>query len=765
MVVGRFLSWVYLVLGLSGACYAQGGASLDKPRYERDVVPLLKARCIKCHGPSKQEGSLDLSTAFAILRGGESGDVIQPGSLEDSQLWERVSTQEMPPDVPLDDRELTLLRNWISQGAVGLPSREELGTVETQHWAFRSLQPVSVPNVKNEAVCRTDIDRFVQALLEVRGLGIGPEADRSTLIRRVSFDVTGLPPTVKEIADFLSDASEDAYERMLEGYLASPRYGERWGKQWLDVAGYADSNGYFDSDTDRPLAYRYRDYVIHAINADKPFDDFIREQLAGDELAGLDAELNPSPRVIELLEATHFLRNAQDGTADSDGNPDEIRGDRQAVLDATVEIFGSALFGLTLQCTKCHDHKFEPVTQRDYYGLQAILAPAFDVTNWVPPPQRFVIAATAQENAAFEAALKQGKVTEQDRPGKIAAVRNLSTTPPDVFILKRGDFNAPGEKVLPSGLAVLADDDGDFSQPGLNSDCQDLGYRLAFARWLTRPAGRPAALLARVQVNRLWQRYFGTGLAATTANLGISGSAPTHPELLEWLADQLINSGWSSRAVHRLILKSAAYRQSSALNEEAHQIDPDNQWLWRMPLRRLEAEEIYDSMLSVSGELDLHMGGPATKTIRVDVGEVSVAELLPGGKRRAIYLQQRRTQIPTILRVFDAPSLVTNCVQRLPSTIPLQSLTQLNSEFVLTRAANMAKRLALEAGLESDQRIIRAFLLTLAREPDNEELQASLRFIRQQTRQYVEESSVPQRRAWADFCHSLMASNAFLYLE
>lgn len=757
------LAWP-IVLLVSFFRAEAGGENVNR-QFDRDIAPLLKSRCVKCHGPAKQEGKLDLSTAVGVARGGESGAAVRPGNLDDSRIWARVIAKEMPPEEPLSDDEQALVRTWISEGAPGLPIQDKLGAAQNEHWSFRLLQPVAVPQVQNEASCRTDIDRFLQAALESRGLGLGPEADRSTLIRRVSFDLTGLPPTLKEISAFVSDPAENAYQQMVEGYLSSSRYGERWGKYWLDVAGYADSNGYFDSDTLRPLAYRYRDYVIRSINRDKPFDQFIREQLAGDELAGVAAEREPTPEVIELLEATHFLRNAEDGTADSNGNPDEVLQDRYAVLDATIEIFGSALFGLTLHCAKCHDHKFEPVTQRDYYGLQAVLAPAFDIHHWLVPTERYVSMSTRKEIDAFTAALKQGKTTEFERPGKIAAVRDMSAVPPDVFILNRGDLATPGEKVAPSGLTVLANSDHIFSKQAPHANSHSTGYRLAFAQWLTRPATRPAALLARLQVNRIWQHYFGTGLVATPANLGYSGDPPSNPELLEWLAEQFVNSGWSLKAMHRLVLESAAYRQSSALNDVAHERDPDNRLLWRMPVRRLDAEAIYDAMLAVSGDLDLQMGGPATLAIRVDVGEVVVPETLPGGKRRAVYLQQRRTQIPTMLRVFDAPSIVTNCVERPASTIPLQSLALLNSDFILKRGANFAKRVALEAGHDNDERIVRAFLLSLTREPDNEELRASLQFIRAQTRQYFNVSPVPQRRAWADFCHSLLASNAFLYID
>ncbi len=723
------------------------------PRFDRDIVPLLKVHCVKCHGPLKQDGKLDLSTSVGIASGGESGTAVSANNLEESLVWLKISEHEMPPDEPLTLKEQSLIRAWITQGADGIPTPDNLSEVSTEHWSFRQLDRVDVPPVKHTGVCLNEVDHFLQHSLEKKNLSLSEEADRATLIRRVSFDLTGLPPTPREIATYLSDTSANAYSEMVEHYLSSPRYGERWGKIWLDIAGYAESNGYFDSDSERPIAYRYRDYVIRSMNADKPFDQFIREQLAGDELAAGLPKNDSLGAMIEQLEATHFLLNTQDGTAESDGNADEVILDRRAVLDGTIEIFGSALFGLTLQCAKCHDHKFESITQEDYYGLQAILAPAFDVDHWKTPKDRVI-----EEPS-------NGLIDQSKPRPMIAAVKDVSSLAPNVYILERGEHSRPGTKVSPSGLQILTDPQQPFSIRSPSPSSSSTGYRLAFAEWLTQADSKPSALLSRLHVNRIWQRYFSVGLVATPENLGVSGDSPSHPELLDWLASYFIDSGWSQKAIHRLIVHSAAYRQRSTLNETAYRIDPDNRLLWRMPLRRLDAESMYDAMLSVSGDLELKMGGPSTPTIYLDVGEVMVSGYGVDARRRAVYIQQRRSQTPTLLRVFDAPSLVTNCIVRLPSTIPLQSLTLLNSDFVLSRASNLAKRLALEAGLESDERIVRAFVLTLGREPDVEELRASLQFIRNQTQQYLTESPVPQRRAWTDFCHSLIASNAFLYLE
>ena len=899
------------------------------------------------------------------------------------------------------------------------------------HWAFQQLHPAVPPPVKDGSRIRTAIDAFIQTRLEATGLTLGPEANRRALIRRVSFDLTGLPPTPEEIDVYLHDPSPGAYEAMVERYLASPRYGERWGKYWLDVAGYADSNGYFGADTDRPLAYKYRDYVIRSINADKPFDQFVREQLAGDELAGYDPKGDMTPEVIEALTATHFLRNSADGTDSSDGNPDEVRADKYAVLEGTLQIIGSSLFGLTLQCARCHDHKFEPITQREYYQLQAVIYPAFNIEKWVKPGERQMIAATAAEKSKWEettkaiehqiakcrrefaawarenrergrvlftddfdgpdrmlgqlwsnaapgdeapagqpaihidsatapgaeivqgalriiesgavgdralstrrvfdwtpetegawiqvtfdlkaggdtapyvgyfialrdfndtlgghggnvlldgavsgkaavhvdypgsdsqhrgaigmsgyvpggnygvrvtnvgggkfelaqlvegvpeegtlqliqedlpdggfgfeyccgrsfvidhlviesgepspdspakqsetkdrfhkkrrehlAAIAALEVKKNEQPGRLAAVTDLAPQPPEVFLLERGLYNSPGEKVDAAAPAVLSDpehkrlvDDGAMTN--------STGRRLALAQWFTKPDSGAAALLARVTVNRWWQHHFGTGIVATPENLGASGSPPSHLDLLDHLADQFVKSGWSAKSLHRLILRSSVYRQTATAPEDAIRIDPDNKLLSRYPMRRLDAEAIRDGMLASSGELDTRMGGAYVATTRDAEGDVVVDESVDGARRRSVYLQQRRTQVLGLLEAFDAPSIVFNCTQRIPTTVPLQSLKLLNSNFIRLRAAAFVRRLEREAGQDPAPRLERAFVVAWGRPPSAEELAAAARFLAVQPAEYPDAPDVAQQ-AWIDLANMLLASNAALYVE
>jgi hypothetical protein len=791
---------------------AQGGEPQDAPSLEREILPLFKARCQKCHGPVKPKGELNLSSARSLVRGGKNGPVIVAGKLDESLMWDQVADDNMPPrpDEPLSAGEKAVLGRWIEQGAKGLPSAESVKRSPpwTDHWAFGPASNPSPPDVRNRARVRTVIDCFIQRSLEDRGLTIGPDADRVTIIRRLSFDLTGVPPSLDEISQFVNDSDPGAYDRLVDRLMASPRYGERWGKYWLEASGYSDSNGYFSADSDRPLAYRYRDYVIRAFNLDRPLDQIVREQLAGDEMAGERVGHYASTAVIDQLVATHFLRNGQDGTGESDGNPDEVRADKQAVLEGAIQIIGSSLLGLTLQCAKCHDHKFEPVTQKDYYQLQAILYPAFNVEHWVKPNDRVTSAGPQAEQARWEAhdkgidaqieSLKQSfasgpksaektKALEpvikmlnglrQPDPGRIAWAGDVSGSPAEIPLLVRGDLATPGPKVGPGVPAFLADAENRFVPEPPYRGSSSTGRRLALARWLTQPDTRPAALLARVLANRIWQHHFGTGLAATSDNLGYTGPPPTHPELLEFLAATLVRSGWSAKELHRLIVCSSVYRQSSSRNLQAARVDADN-LLAQFPLRRLDAEAIRDAMLCASGELDNRQYGPYVPTERNGTGDVVVNPGARGATRRSVYLQQQRTQTEGLLEVFDTPSIVTTCTRRSPSTIPLQSLCLLNSDFVMRCARSVAKRLDREGACRTgdpssqDFRITMAFLLCINRAPYADERSAAKRFLESQHEPDASMSTTrraakpdPRHDPWPDLCQMLFASNAFLYID
>jgi hypothetical protein len=791
---------------LAGAPATVRDESADAPpSLGHDIAPILKAHCLKCHGPNKPKGKLNLASPTAMARGGAGGPAVVPGKPDESLLWDQVSSGEMPPEPeePLSDSDKAAIRRWIERGAEGLPDPAAAARTSpgSDHWAFAPPTHPRPPSVRDGRRVRGPVDRFIQRSLESRGLTLGPEAHRAALIRRLSFDLTGLPPSPAEIAAFLEDPEPDAYDRLVDRLLASPHYGERWGKHWLDASGYADSNGYFSADTDRPLAHRYRDYVIRAFNADRPLDQVVREQLAGDELAAGRRGPGTPAEVVDQLTATHFLRNSQDGTGESDGNPDEVRADKYAVLEGTGQVIASSLLGLTIQCARCHDHKFEPITQEDYYRLQAILYPAFNVEHWVKPNDRVVVAGPRAELLRWEAnektvdaelsALRRSFITGSEKekkareealksvieaiesrrrpnPGRIAWVGDVSNDPPEIPVLVRGVYNSPGRKVGPAPPAFLSDPDNPYKPDPAAAGTGSTGRRLALARWLTRPGSRPAALLARVLANRVWQEHFGTGLVATPENLGYTGAPPSHPELLEFLASELARSGWRAKALHRLIVNSSAYRQSSAPCPEAARVDPENRLLARYPLRRLDAESIRDAMLAATGELDPRIGGPYIPTDRTGSGEVAVEASTPGAARRSVYLRQRRTELPSLLEVFDAPSIVTTCTRRQPSTVPLQSLSLLNSDFVAARAAKLAERLGPECDhcSQDDDRIDRAFLLVAGRPPTAAGRNASGRFLREQPARYPNcDTSEATRRAFVDFCQMLLASNAFLYVE
>ncbi|MBX3413935.1 MAG: PSD1 domain-containing protein [Pirellulales bacterium] len=838
----------------------------DTPAFDGAVAALLRERCVECHNHRKRSGKLNLETPLGLALGGENGDAVVASDVDASLLWHRVADDEMPPEKPLSEDEKSLLRSWIADGAVGLPAEVDRRP-GADHWAFHPpVRPV-VPTVAAAERVRTPVDAFVFQALEDRGLTLAPEADRATLIRRVSFTLTGLPPSATEIAAFLADAAPDAYERMVERYLASPRYGERWGKLWLDAAGYADSNGYFNADTDRPLAYRYRDYVIRSFNDDKPFDRFLTEQIAGDELVGYAPGGDITPEMIEPLTATHFLRNAPDGTDSSDGNDDERRLDRFTVLEGTVQILGSSLLGLTLQCARCHDHKFEPVATAEYYSLQAILWPAYCPDEWLMPRQRNVAIGTVAEREAHAAAvaaadrrveelkttlaqaaeplraqlvnerlatldsdlgqqlraaldtaegerskemknlLKQhadaievtdealverfaqhkalaektaAEIAEAEaaRPAPLEELSILTDVAPHAgphHVLERGNYCALGDEASPGVLAALSLGGTSYEvlrQEATTASGPGTKRRTALARWLTSPE-QPT--VARITVNRIWQDHFGTGMVATPDNLGYTGAEPVHPELLDWLACEFREHGWSIKHLHRLIVTSSMFRQQGALADvaatsgerEAMNEDPlraTAPWLFSFPLRRLDAEQVRDAMLAVSGDLDSTMFGPYVPTERGGDGQVAVAEEKPGAHRRSLYLQQRRTQVLSLLDVFDAPSLVTNCVRRSSSTIPLQSLSLLNSEFIVARAKAFAARTAQDAGPTDEARVQHAFVLALGRGPHDEERTSALAFLASQPPRYDDVEDA-RARAWIDFCQMLLASNAFLYVE
>ncbi len=731
-------------------------------------------------------------------------------------------------------------------------------------WAFRKPTRPEVPAVQDRQRVRTPVDAFILHKLEAKGLGLSADASRGTLVRRAYFDLIGLPPTSEEMACALGDKSERWFEKVVDRLLASPHYGERWGRHWLDTAGYADTikaDNDINGATVRDGMWRYRDYVVASFNSDKPFDRFVLEQLAGDELVDLCASPELMPETRELLTATGFWRTAIDGTHNFERNrPLE----RYQLLHDTIENMTSCLLGLTVQCARCHDHKFDPITQKDYYRLMACLTPAYNPDHWLMPQQRHVNDCTDAEKetirrhnadldrqagalghrlgtlrrpyeqllleAKYHAlpedvrlplrkalatgtnkrSAEQTRLVEQygqsvrvtgeevtaalnpddrrvvveleDRiadlrarhrsPGKIQALFDVGPIPA-TRVLKRGNHETPGAEVEPGLPAVLAG-----SRPfTLDAQtCGSSGRRLALARALTEPDSVAAGLLARVFVNRVWQHHFGKGIVATPGNLGSLGAAPTHPELLDWLAGEFMRGGWKIKALHRQIMLATTYRQAAVREESAADpdpatIDPDNRLLWKKPLRRLESELVRDALLAVSGQLDTTRGGPPILLEGKPDGTVAISRRgLPtptAGQRRSLYLLARRNFHHSLLAVFDQPLLATSCTCRSQSAVVAQALTMLNDPFVRSQADALARRVRAAAGDDAAKRIEAAFRMTLARPPSDTEASWSAELIDRHTRRYRTEFADAEAgdRALTHLCHMLLNTSEFLYIE
>jgi hypothetical protein len=846
--------FLVLLLDLTGRAAAKPPPA---PVFEKDVLPILQARCLRCHGADKREADLDLRHRATLLKGGESGPAISPGSAEKSLLWIKVAADKMPPGkTKLTEAEKVLLRRWIESGAKasgsGQPAdaatADRVTDADRQFWAFRAPVRPSLPAVKHSERVLNPIDAFILAALEKKGLSLSPEADRLTLLRRTCFDLTGLPPTPKQMDEFLRDKAPDAYEKLIDRLLTSPQYGERWGRHWLDLAGYADSEGILDADYERTAAWRYRDYVIRAFNQDKPYDRFLQEQIAGDELvdywSAYRTQKELSPATIEALVATGYLRCASDTSRPDFVNIKNAPGYYYQTLDDTVKIVASSTLALTVQCARCHSHKYDPIPQTDYYRVQAIFTSAYRPYQWVPQVQRRLTEATeAQEKVAREHdaavarlrnelnglhqqfaerlfAERLAKLPEPIRedvraalsapPAKRTVVQKylaekfqkelrpppqalspiLTSTYPDyatkskertasiraeeakrrtypeiralydlpgeakTHLLRRGDYLNPGPEVQPGALSVLATKNPFSWTPP--KDARSSGRRLAFAEWLTRP---DHPLTARVLVNRLWLHHFGEGIVATPDNFGRAGARPSHPELLDWLATEFVARGWSIKTMHRLIMTSSAYRQSSTFNAYARKVDPDNRLLWRQRMRRLEAEALRDAILSVSGTLSPDIHGPPVPMQRQADGEVTTPADARGN-RRSIYLQVRRSQPLTLLQVFDQPVIETNCTRRGTSTVASQALTLLNSDFLARQADAFATRVFSE---KSDDPAGHALQLAFGRPAQETERRKLNAFLESQAARY--KGADARHHALADLCQMLLSANEFAYVD
>jgi hypothetical protein len=812
-----------LTLGSCAALAAQNNAGTSSIVFEEKILPILEKNCVKCHSGDGAQAGLDVRTRAALLRGGAKGPAVVAGDGAKSLLYQRVASGQMPlGGKPLPETEQALIKQWIDQGAKS--ENLEAGVVigsrprDWAHWAFQPPRRPVPPAVQGSGRVRNPIDAFLLAQLEKRGLGFSADADRVKLIRRATFDLIGLPPTPEEVAEFVNDQSPRAYENLVDRLLNSPRYGERWGRHWLDLAGYADSEGVLSADALRPNAWRYRDYVIRSFNHDKPYDLFVKEQIAGDELSQFRKHDKMPADVVEMLEGTGFLRTAVDATRE-DFLPEDYAEYQWRTLFDTQQIVASSLMGLTLQCARCHDHKYEPISQKDYYRLLAILQGAIRPNGPVlPSDKRAIVEATRAEKAAAAEVngpldmiikalgeLKAGRtqqyrarhpegeeVTDEDLRktfpdyAKIAddlaaqikaedshrvkfptirAIYDLDGAPPTTTLLVKGDPRTPGEEVAPGVPTVLDDPARPFRIDPKMADPTTSGRRLAFAEWVTR-ADHP--LTARVFVNQVWAHHFGTGIVPTLDNFGKSGAPPTNQPLLDWLATQFVANGWKIKSLHRLIMTSTAYRQDSSERASGLSADPETVLLWRFPPRRLEGEAVRDAILAVSGTLDLKMFGEPVQTKTKKTGEVVPVDETQNG-RRSIYQVVRRSAPQSFLQVFDAPVMETNCTRRVNTTSALQSLALMNSEFAAAQAERFARRITKDVSPESNadvRTVKRAVELALARPPRQGELNAMVAFLGKQATRYSGLAPEALRlRVYTDLCQVLLSANEFVYVD
>jgi hypothetical protein len=740
---------------------------------QHDVLPIVLRHCTACHGPRRQEAGLDLRSRAAMVRGGKSGPAIVPGKPEESRLIQKIRAGAMPPPTrlveasvkPVDPADVETLTKWIAAGAPEVDVKPDVATTvpdplvsdrDREFWSFRTPRRPTVPTTGTSPVARNAIDAFILQTLRTKGLTLSPQADRLALLRRASFDLTGLPPEPADSVAFLNDKRPDAYERMIDRLLASPRYGERWGRYWLDLAGYADSEGKREQDLPRPHAWRYRDYVIRAFNADKPYDRFLLEQLAGDELADWQSTREITPELYDNLVATGFLRMAPDATW---ANITGYLGDRLEVIADEIDVLGSAVMGLSLKCARCHNHKFDPIPQRDYYRLLAVFKGALDEYDWLKPDVRPGLGPVSQDVAGGRLLPNVPAPEKRGGDGRIQALWDRGEPSP-TYIYKRGDPLSPGKLVGPGVPSALTDGRTPFDVRPPWPGAKSTGRRLAFARWLTRP---DHPLTARVMVNRIWKLHFGTGLVHTLADFGKTGSPPTHPELLDWLATEFVRQGWSIKALHRLMMTSATYRQASTVTTEHEQLDPDNALLSRMPLARLDAEALYDSLLRVAGRLDETAFGPADAVQRRADGLITPAGT-PRGWRRLIYVQQLRKQMPTHLENFDFPAMNPNCVERRDSTVAPQALHLMNNGMVQQLSEDFARRVEREAGPDGTKQVERAYLIALGRFPSDAERRLALEALGKFAAAWGSKPDA-NLRALASFCHALMNSAEFVYVD
>lgn len=830
-------------LGLVSVPFAQETAKTDAPKfsaeqlafYERDVLPLLKTHCYECHSTGKVKANLRLTSRSAILAGGDLGSAVNLEEPTKSTLLKAIHYSgklQMPPKGKLPAKEIDILTRWVTAGLPMPPGDARVegpkhkGGVVTEesknYWAYKPVQRPNSPKVTDANWGRNPIDAFILAKLEEKQLAPAAPADRVALIRRVTYDLIGLPPTPEEVDAFVKDTSANAYEKLIDRLLASQHYGEKWGRHWLDLMRYAETNGY-ERDGPKPFAWRFRDYVIKSFNNDKPYDRFVKELLAGDEI---------DPENADAIIATGFYRL---GLWD-----DEPVDARQALFDEYDDIVATTsqvFLGMTMNCARCHDHKIDPIPQADYYRMLAFFRDvqrysnnrdtrsSFNLSDITPIEKRKIYeeelkkreerkktiqdrmtkiediaikkmsaedqrAAEGVDRPAVVRKIKPLLTPEQDKeytalkndltalnkvpdpPGREQAlsVNHCRVNPEQTHVLIRGGAHNQGAAVEPGFPKVLSVPDPKIPPPAKNA--RTSGRRSVLANWIV---AKDNPLTARVMVNRLWHYHFGRGIATSTSDFGKFGTLPTHPELLDWLASEFMNptnkeeQPWSIKRMHKLIMMSSTYQMSSRAQEKAIKADPGNMLWWRFDMRRLSAEEVRDTLLTVGGNLNLKMAGPS---IYPPIPrEVLAGQSVPGqgwptsspeeSNRRSVYVHIKRSLLLPILSQHDQADTDSSCPVRYTTTVPTQSLGMLNGEFANAQATAFAQRLKKEAPTNLDAQVRRGIRLTTGRIPTDAEVKADLALIQElQTKHRLDEA-----KALRQYCLLLLNTNELVYLD
>jgi hypothetical protein len=800
--------------------------------FEKEVKPILEASCFKCHGgEAKIKGGLRLTSRAGVLKGGETSPAVSLEHPEKSLLLTAINYKdedlEMPPKEKLSAEKIAVLTKWVEMGAPFTPGGPEVVSAEPvkrmsppvnaetmKFWSYQPIKRPAVPVVREANWVRTPVDAFILQRLEASGMRHAEPAPRTALLRRAYYDLTGLAPKPEEVAAFLADESPEAFEKVVDRLLASPQYGEKWGRHWLDVVRYAETNS-FERDSAKPNAWKYRDYVIDSFNKDKPFDQFVREQLAGDEM--------PHP-TAETIIATGFYRLGA-----WDDEPADRAQARFDELDDIVTTVGQGFLGMTLNCCRCHDHKIDPIPQKDYYSMVAFFhnTTSYEtngpkiLTDIVPDDQKKayelevqsiaarkgdlhqridafekpvlkamtptaraefekskkrqvllegkILAATnADELRHYKDLKKQLKELEDRKPGAFPQALSIKENSPNylkTYVLKRGNASSPGEEVFPAFPQVL--NPPKVKMPGPPKPGQKTsGLRTQLADWLTSEKN---PLVARVIANRLWQHHFGRGIVRSPNDFGFGGDKPTHPELLDYLATELVAKGWHMKAIHKLIMMSNAYQMSSAPNEENLAKDPQNDLFWRFDMRRLTAEEIRDSILEVTGKLNLKMGGPS---IYPTIPAVILAgQSVPGqgwGKsspeeasRRSVYIHVKRSLVVPILSAFDAADTDFSCPARFQTTQSTQALMMMNGDTMNEEARSYAQRLKKEAGDDRAAEVRLGLKLALSREPAADEVERGVQFMAKLKEKY----KLSDEAALNQFALLVLNLNEFVFLD